>query len=225
MDKKSYNGHRKRLRDRYLLSGIDGFLPHEILEMILDSAIPRSNNNPLAKELIDIFGSVNGVMNATVKELCNVPGIGEKSAIQLKIHKDIANYLNYEKIPKTDALTSISQVIDYLNLNLKGKINEEFVVIYLNNSNSVIKLKAVSKGSVNEAKVYVSNIIREALNNGASGLILVHNHPGGSLKPSQSDIDITAKIKKAASYFNIRVLDHFIITNDNYFSFAGDNLL
>ncbi len=225
MDIKDYSGHRKRLRDRYLLSGISGFLDYEVLELILNTSIQRTNTYSIAKDLLDKYSSLNAIMNANVEDLCRVKGIGEKCAIQIKLFKDVSTYLKKETILNQDGLTSIKQVIDYLNTYLKGKSNEEFLVIFLNNSNIIQRINSISKGTVNEAKVYVRNIIKQCLDYGSSGIILVHNHPGGSTKPSQSDIDITIKIKKAASYFNIRVLDHFIITNDNYTSFAGENLL
>jgi DNA repair protein RadC len=164
-------------------------------------------------------------MNAPIEELMQIEGIGRESAIAIKLFKDVSVFLALEKLGNRDFITSIGDVVEYLNIYFKGKHYEEFLVIFLNNSNQILKLETVSKGTVNEAKVYIRNIVRNCLNYNSTGIILVHNHPGGSMKPSQSDIDITHKIKTACSYFNIRVLDHFIITGDGYLSLASENLI
>jgi len=224
-NKTSNSGHRKRLRDRYLSVGIDGFSPKEVLALILNNAIKRADTKSIADNLLIKFGDINSTLNAPVEELIKIDGIGKESAIAIKLFKDVSVFLAKEKVIHKECVTSINEVIEYLNSYFKGKHYEEFVVIFLNNSNQILRIDSVSQGTVNEAKVYVRNIVKSCLEFNSTGIILVHNHPGGSLKASQSDIDITLKIKTACSYFNIRVLDHFIITYDGYLSFAGENLI
>ena len=228
IDKKDpphYAGHRKRLKEKYKINGIDGWLDHEVLEFALAFAIPRKDTKPIAKELLSNFKTFNGILDADFDKLNKIKGISEHTALFIRFMKDITvRYFEKELINK-DLISTPEAVYDYLKASLKGISDEEFKALFLNNENRLLALETIQKGTINKSVVYPRQIVERALHNHAAGVIIAHNHPSGSLKPSNSDIKITKIIRDALDTIDIPLLDHIIIGGNGYFSFKENNYL
>ena len=224
-EKPHYWGHRKRLRERLVKTGAEGLHDYEILELLLTYAFPRKDVKPLAKKLIEHFGSFSNVLDASVEELQKVPGLTLRSALLLPLVKEASSAYLVEKMGQKDLLTSPQIVVDFARVKLAGKTNEIFMVIYLNIRNEVIDHEILHEGTLDSSVVYPRRIIEGAVNHHASGLLLIHNHPSGHTDPSAEDKHITQAILKAAQTMDIRVLDHIVVGKGGYFSFAQNHLL
>lgn len=223
--KPHYFGHRGRMKDKFLASGFDSFADYEILEFALYFSIERIDTKPLAKELIKKFGSVKQVLDADFEDLCNNSGLSRHSAIFLKFLKEMAGYYSYLDVKSSEPLSSPDAVVDYLISVLSGEKVEKFYLVLLDSGNKVIECKEIESGTVNKSVVMPRKIAEAALNNKSSAVIIAHNHPGGTLKPSQNDIDATVAVKAALQTLDITVLDHIIISGNKYFSFKQYNLI
>jgi DNA repair protein RadC len=224
-DKPHYHGHRQRLRQRLLQGGIEAIKDYEALELLLAYAIPRKDTKPLAKALIEKFGSLRKVFEAEPEELLQVEGIGERTASFLKIIPAVFELSLKEDILNKPVFNSPDRVVDYLKVSMGGSSDEQFRVLFLDNQNRLIKEVIISEGTVDQAHVYPRKVLEKALNHRASGMILVHNHPGGSPAPSNADISLTNKLRELSTELNIRLLDHLVITRTGYFSFNQEGLL
>ncbi|MCD4827846.1 MAG: DNA repair protein RadC [Candidatus Cloacimonetes bacterium] len=213
------------MRQRYMRGGLAGFHDYEVLELILSYSHVRRDTKPVAKRLIDRFGSVTAVISAPVSQLTEVDGVGERTALLLKLFRDTGEYHMRESILGRNAVAGSKEVYDYLMRFAKGRLIEEFKVIYLNAQNIILDEETLSKGTVNETKVYPRIICEHALIRHAAAVIVAHNHPGGSLKPSTGDIAITAQLQRALALLDIRLLDHIVVTGEGFFSFAAEKLL
>lgn len=210
-------GHRQRMFNRFSVSGFNGMAEHEILELILFTAIPRRDVKPLAKKLLLRFGSVAAVLDAEKTELLKLPGIGERTATQLKLYREIVTlYVGQTKI-KRETLNSGRAVADFARVKLGGSRYENFMVLFLNTQNKLIDFD-VTQGTVNRATVYPRNIAKRALELHADAVILAHNHPGGNAMPSAEDIAITGVIKEALNAVEVRLIDHIVVTPSDYLS-------
>jgi len=223
--KPGYIGHRQRIKDKYKKSGIDGWLDYEVLELALSYAIPRKDTKPIAKELITRFQTINGVLDADRKELKSLAGISEHTALFLSLLKDIAILYLESGLHKKDLLASPEVVYGYLKASLKGSVNEEFKTLFLNRSNQLIAVETLQTGTVNRSVVYPRKIVERALYHHAVGVIIAHNHPSGTLKPSQDDCTVTKTIRDALNTVEISLLDHIIIADNSYFSFNEKGLM
>ncbi|RME66728.1 MAG: DNA repair protein RadC [Nitrospirae bacterium] len=224
-DSPHYHGHRGRLRQRFLDSRGEALQGYELLEMLLFYSIPRKDTKPLAKALLKRFGSVAGVLDATYEELCQVDGIGPATAVHIKLIKRLIEEYKRSSIQSGHRLSSPEAVIEYLKVKMAGLKDEQFRVLYLDNQNRLIKESIIQEGTPTEAVVYPRRVIEEALRVKATGMILVHNHPSGSLEPSQSDRLLTEKLKLLAEALGLRLVDHFIVTPQGYTSFHHKGLL
>jgi len=220
-----YWGHRKRLRERLLKMGAEGLRDYEILELLLTYAFPRKDVKPLAKKLINHFGSFSNILDASVEELQKVPGLTQRSAFLLPLVKEASGTYLAEKMRQKDLLTSPKAAIEFARAKLAGKTNESFMIIYLNTRNEAIDYEILYEGTLDSSVVYPRRIIEGAINHHASGLLVVHNHPSGHTDPSAEDKHITQAILKAAQTMDIRLLDHSIVGKGGYFSFAENRLL
>ena len=218
-------GHRKRLRDRFEKNGSSAFSEHELLELLLTYAIPVKDVKPLAKLLLKRFGSLVGVLDADITELKKVEGMGAVSAILISLSKELHTEYHAEKLKNLKSLSSPTAVIEFVRSKLAGKRDELFMVIYLNAKNRILEFEVHAEGTVDHSAVYPRKIIRKALENNASGLILAHNHPSGESDPSKGDIELTDSMKKICSTMNIRLLDHIIVGKLGDFSFHRKKLL
>lgn len=221
-DMNSKKDHKKRLRARYEKNGLDGFHDYEVLELILSYSLVMRDTKELAKELIKRFGSLIGVLNASNDELAKFEGLGSRTAIMIKLFRDTMTFALSDKIMKEEWITSCQDVYEYMKTYYKGMRNEEFKVIYLNSRHYIIDEETLFRGTNNEAKIYIRNLIEQVIKKGAAAIIIVHNHPGGTLKASEEDIMITQKIKKVLGYINVNLLDHIVVGDNDYISLASE---
>lgn len=218
-------GHRSRLRQRLLVGGTDAIADHEIIEYLLMLAIPRRDTKPLAHALIKRFGSLAGVLNADTGALAKHPGMGETSAAALKIVAVAARRMAREAVRGAPVLASWQALIDYLTIDMAHLTVERVRVLYLNHQNMLVDDWHVSDGSINEAAIHPREVIRRALDLGATALILVHNHPSGAPQPSRADIQITNQIAEAGRLLGVVVHDHVIIGREGHVSFKAKGLI
>ncbi|MDD5772733.1 MAG: DNA repair protein RadC [bacterium] len=222
--KPHYLNHRKRLKEKYKKSGFGGWQDYEVLEFALSYAIPRKDLKPIAKELMTKFKTLNGVFDADIEELKEIKGISDHTAIFIRFLKDIsARYLE-KGICERDLVASPQAVYNYLKASLKGACDEEFKALFLNNRNSLLAIETIQRGTVNKSVVYPRKIVERGLYLHASSLIIAHNHPAGTLTPSEDDIRITKKIFESLKLVDILLLDHVIIAGNKYFSFKEEGL-
>jgi DNA repair protein RadC len=219
-----YTGHRQRLRERFLKSGHNALADYELLEIILYGANPRSDTKPLAKKLLDHFGRFGAVFNATPAELAKVEGISDAAIVAIKAVQATAERLLKEEASEGPIIQSWTALLDYCRVSMGHKKTEEFHVLFLNHKNRLIGDEA-QQGTVNHAAVYPREVVKRALELGASAIILVHNHPSGDPNPSKDDIEITKQIKNAATALNLGLHDHLIIAGAKHYSFKSNGLL
>ena len=219
------SGHRARLRKRLLEGGIDALGDHEVIEFLLMGAIPRRDVKPIARTLLTRFGSLAGVLNADPRALANHPGMGEASAAALGIVAVAARRLARQGVRDQPVLGSWQALIDYLTIDMAHLTVERVRVLYLNVQNHLILDHHVGDGSIDEAAIHPREVIRKALDLGASALILVHNHPSGSPQPSRADIQITQRIAEAGRLLGVAVHDHVIIGREGHVSLKAKGLI
>jgi DNA repair protein RadC len=213
------------LRERFVKGGAEAMPDYEMLELVLFAAVPRRDTKPLAKALIARFGSFAEVIAAKPARLLEIPGVGEAVVSQLKIVEAAAQRLAKGKVMGRPALSSWAALLDYCMAAMARSQNEEFRVLFLDRKNVLVADEVQSKGTVDHAPVYPREILRRALEHGASALILVHNHPSGDPTPSRADIDMTREIAAAAKALKIAVHDHLVIGRNGHASFKALGLL
>ena len=218
-------GHRKRLRDRFLKGGLAGFHDYEIVELLLSLGTPRRDCKQPAKEAIRRFRTLRGVLEASLEELQEINDIGAHNAFGIKLAQEVARKFLKEKIVDKPVYTSSQEIFDFLYHSMRDLKKETFKVIYLNSQNQIIDIAGLFEGTVNISVVHPREAIEGALKNNAVSLIFVHNHPSGNPAPSQSDRAVTRELVYAGSIMQIRVLDHIIIGDNTYFSFAAGGLI
>lgn len=218
-------GHRQRLRQRLLEAGAEAFHDHELLEYLLGLTIPRRDTKPLAKRLIHEFGSFENVISAEPAALRGHGGLSESSVAALKFVQAAALRLVKARVVGRPVLSSWQALQDYLHADMAHSIIERFRVLFLNNKNVLIREEVLSEGTVNHTAVYVREIIKRALELGATALILVHNHPSGDPTPSADDIAMTREIVEAGRRLGITVHDHLVIGRTGTRSFKSLGLL
>ncbi len=222
---KSNEGHRQRLREKFLNSGLDGFHDYEIIELLLTLGTPRSDCKQPAKDALKKWGSLKAVLEAPPKELKKIKGIGDHNVFGLKLTQDVARRYLADRIVDMDYIQSSEDVLNYLRHNLRDKSQELFMVIYLNGRNQILKMETLFEGTLNTSAVYPREVVKKALENDASALVLVHNHPSGNPSPSKDDLTITKKLKEAARTIDIYIHDHLIIAGNDVYSFSDHGLI
>lgn len=219
------SGHRSRLRKRLLEGGAEALADYEVLEYLLFAAIKQGDTKPVAKALIDRFGSLAGVLNAESGALQDVKGVGETSAAALKCVALAARRMARSEVVQKPVLGSWQALLDYLTIDMAHLTVERVRVLYLNAQNRLILDHHVGDGSIDEAAIHPREVIRRGLDIGATALILVHNHPSGNPEPSRADIQITNKIAEASRLLGITVHDHVIIGRDGHTSLRAKGLI
>jgi DNA repair protein RadC len=204
-------GHRARLRRRLFEGGPEALLEHELIEYLLALALPRRDTKPLAKKLIRDFGGFGRLLSADAEAIMRVGDVSEGAAAAIKIAQATALRLLESKVMDQPVLGSWQALLDYLRADMGALAVERVRILYLNARNMLIRNEPMSEGSVDEAAVYVREVIRRALEYHATALILVHNHPSGDPQPSQQDIRLTREIVEAARPLGISVHDHVIV--------------
>ncbi|GAA6165614.1 DNA repair protein RadC [Pelagimonas sp. KU-00592-HH] len=217
--------HRQRLRERFLEGGASAMPDYEILELVLFRAIPRQDVKPLAHKLLETFGDFNGVLSAPIPRLKEVKGVGDAIVLELKIIEAAAHRLARSRVLQRPILSSWDALIDYCHTAMAHRETEQFRVLYLDTKNTLIADEEQAKGTVNHVPVYPREVVKRALETNASALILVHNHPSGDPTPSQSDIEMTAKVKAAAEALGLTLHDHIIIGKSTELSFRSEGYL
>lgn len=218
-------GHRERLRARFKKVGVDGVQDYELLELILFRAIPRRDVKPLAKELIAAFGGFPQVVAAPIERLKEIKGVSENVAQELKIVQAAAIKLSQARILKRPVISSWNDLLSYCRAAMADEKTELFRILFLDKKNILIADEVQQRGTVDHTPVYPREVVKRALELGASAIILVHNHPSGDPTPSRADVEMTNQIVKAAAALNIRVHDHLVIGHEKYASFKTLGLL
>lgn len=218
-------GHRQRLRKRFLAAGAGALADYELLELLLFLSHPRGDVKPLAKTLLKRFRSFAETISAEPAELMAVPGIGEASVVALKTAQAAAVRLLGQPLMKRPVLSGWDQLLAYCRAAMAYEKVEQFRVLFLDRRNLLIADEVQQTGTVDHTPVYPRELVRRALELGASAIIMVHNHPSGDPSPSQADIEMTKAVAKAAQALGITVHDHVVIGRDGHFSFKSAGLL
>ena len=218
-------GHRKRLREKFIKSGLSGFHDYEIVELLLSLGTPRKDCKQQAKEAIKRFKTLRGVLAASLDELQQIDGIGRHSAFGIKLVQEVAKEFLKEKIIDKPIYKSAQEIFDYLYHSMRDLKKEVFKAIYLNSQNQIIETADLFEGTISSSSISPREVIESAIKYNAASLIFVHNHPSGNPEPSMSDKELTRDLVYAGSIMRIRVLDHIVIGNNRYFSFAGEGLI
>jgi len=225
MEAKSREGHRKRLRERFNQSGLAAFLDYEIVELMLTLGTPRSDCKPQAKEAIKRFKTLRGVLEAPPEELQKIKGIGPTHIFVIKFMQDVAREFLKEQVLDKPYCRSSREVFDYLYHSMRDLKKEVFKVLFLDSQNRVVEIEDPFEGTLNASAIYPREIIQGAVKHNAAALIFVHNHPAGNPQPSDNDKQITQDLVFAGNIMQIKVLDHIIIGENRYFSFADAGLI
>lgn len=211
-------GHRARLRQRLLGSGAEGFLDHELLEYVLALAIPRRDTKPLAKQLLAEFGGLPSVLAAEPTALLRFPGMTEPAAAACKFVEACATRARQRAVIGRRLIDGWDALIDYLHAAQAHGIREIFRVIYLNARNFMIADEILGEGTVDQAPVYVREVMKRAMELGATAVVLVHNHPSGDPQPSRDDIALTKEIIAVGKVMGVQVHDHLVIGHSGHAS-------
>ena len=218
-------GHRKRLREKFLSSELAGFHDYEVIELLLTLDTPRKDCKPAAKAALNRFKSLQGVFEASKEELCRVEGIGPKNVFGIKLIKAVAQRYLEKKLLGKETIHNSKDLINYLNSYIRDRNRESFVMILLDAKNRVLATQTLSEGTLTASSVYPREVLRTALEHHAAAVIFAHNHPSGDTKPSHEDISITRQLVFACKVMGIQVHEHLIIGGDGHFSFADEGRL
>jgi DNA repair protein RadC len=213
-------GHRERLRQRFLAAGLDGFLDYEVIELLLTLATPRKDCKDAAKRALEKFKTLQGVLEADARELLEVPGIGPRNMLGIKLVKAVSERFLAKKVMSRDAIANSQDLYVYLNGAMRDKTRERFMAIFLDSKNRVIGMETLFEGTLTASGVYPREVVRPALQHHAAALILAHSHPSGEPRPSGEDMAITRQLIFAGRIMGITVHEHVIIGDNRYFSFA-----
>jgi len=224
-DTPHYAGHRARLRTRFLKAGGEALADYELLELILFRAIPRRDVKPLAKTLIQKFGSFADTLAASPGRLAEVAGLGEAAITEIKIVQAAALKLSQAQVLNRPAISSWQALLDYCTASMATHVIEQFRILFLDRKNVLIADEIQQKGTVDHTPVYPREVIKRALELGASAVILVHNHPSGDVTPSRADIEMTKLIVKAGEGVGVKVHDHLIVGRQGHASFKTLRLI
>jgi DNA repair protein RadC len=219
------SGHRSRLRTRFLKGGTDAVADYELLEIILFAAKPRGDVKPLAKALLKRFGNFAGVIQAPIPHLQEMEGVGDAVVASIKIIEASCKHLLRDQLHDRPIINSWTSLLDYCKLAMGSNTVEEFRILFLNSKNMLMLDEVQQTGTVDHTPVYPREVMKRALEVGASALILAHNHPSGDPTPSKADIDMTRTLADAARPLGIRIHDHLIIARHKHYSFKSSGLL
>ena len=220
-----HDGHRVRMKNRFLEHGLDSFDDHNVLELLLFYAIPRGDVNPLAHELVTRFGSLSAVFDAPLDELMKVPGIGENTALLIKLIPQMSRRYMISRTRNDNILNSTEKAGNYLMQFFYAERDEVVYMACLDAKCKVINCKLIFRGSVNSANISVRKLVENALLYNATSVIIAHNHTSGIALPSQEDISTTRKIEDALRAVDIILNDHIIVADDDYVSLADNGIL
>ena len=213
-----HEGHRARLRKRFRESGLDSFEPHNVLELLLFYAMPRGDTNPLAHRLINEFGSLSGVLEASPEDLMKVPGVGENVATFLTMIPQIARKYMEDKSEVRGNIEGVTAAGDYILSRFLGRSEENVLLVAVDNRNCILASRFIAEGDATSANISKRKVVEEALRMGATKVILAHNHPSGILTPSAEDETCTKTVAKDLAVVGIPLDDHMIVSGSKYLS-------
>lgn len=223
--KELVSGHRARAKEKLLKSKSNSLYDYEILELLLFNSIPRKDVKPLAKKLIQTFGSLGKTLYASPENLSLIPGISKSTIALFRLMQETLKRVTKEQLSENTLIGSWDQLIAYARTSIGYKATENLHILYLNAKNFLITDEIHDHGSTNSISIYPREVAKSALYHDASSVILIHNHPSGVTKPSKADISITNDIQKALISINVSVIDHVIISSNSYYSFKANGLL
>jgi len=223
-EKPHYWGHRARVRERVMKSGVEAMADYELLELLLFYSIERIDTKPLAKKLLDRFGTLGDIFAAEPAQLREFE-IDQKTLIHFRAMREVGRRLAERKVKDMPVLTNWQQLIDYCHAALAHEKTEQFRILFLDRKNVLIADEIQQRGTIDHTPVYPREVVKRALAHNAAALILVHNHPSGDPKPSRDDIEMTKEIKKAAEALGISIHDHLVIGRKGHASFRSLGLL
>ena len=213
-----HEGHRDRLRQRFLAEGLDQFTDVPVLEILLFYCIARKDTNPIAHALLDHFGSLSQVLEAPMEELCKVEGIGENTAVFLRLVTQVGRCYLTDRASKAKVLPTLESCAKYLQTYFFGRNVETVYLLCLDAKCKMLCCKKLSEGDVNSTSISVRKIVETALTTNASSVVLAHNHPGGMAVPSNADVQTTSNIAAALRAVDVNFIDHILVTDDDYVS-------
>lgn len=219
-----HEGHRERIKKKYITEGIDGFHDHEVLELALYYAIPRKNTNEIAHLLLNKFGSLSGVFDAPLNMLKEVDGMGESSSLFLKLIPDLARVYMDSASSHKGKVMSIKQSCDKISLQFIGRSEEVVALMLFDAKGKILYNGIINKGTVNSVDLYARRIIEMIVLYNASAGLIAHNHPSGLAIPSQDDLESTFKLKKIFENMGVKFIDHIIVADGDYVSLESTDL-
>jgi len=218
-------GHRNRVKERFLKEGPERFTDEDLLELLLIFSIPYKDTRKLARELLNHYKTLDSVLDASLEELSKFKGLKEKSALPLKVVKEVARRYLKAKALKTEYLKSPQEVYDYLKYEMQNLTRETLKAIFLDAKSKILGIETLFEGTITESAVYPREIFAKAVEKKAVSLILVHNHPSGDTNPSKADIKLTKNLILAGYLLQCKIIDHIIIGKDGYFSMAEKGII
>ena len=225
MSKVSHEGHRKRMKQRFLSEGMDSFNDYQVLEMLLYYGIPYKDTNATAHVLFEKYGSLSGVFGADYRELSETPGISSHVAILIKMVPELTRRYSMDRWKEKTQITDSKNAGLYATSLFIGIEYEAFYMICLDSQSRVIMPVLISEGTIDEAMIYPRVIVENALRHKAAIVILSHNHPGGSTEPSPADIEMTKKLQGTLEIISVKIMDHIIVAGEKYTSLAEKRLM
>jgi len=220
-----HEGHRERLRERAIRNGIESLETHELLELFLFAYIPMKDTNTIAHDLLDTFGSISAVLDADIEDLLTVKNMTKRAAIALhSIPFIIKGYINSKNSPKKN-LSTIANAVEFIRSETQFLTKERLYILCLDIHFNLVKSVMISSESADHVNVSMTDIHCAVIRNGCKNILIGHNHPGGSLLPSDEDISLTKDIINSMAYLNVEVLDHIIVAGNGYYSFREKGLL
>ena len=209
-----HDGHRNRLKNRFLNEGLTNFEDHNVLELLLFYSIPRSDTNEIAHELLNKFGSLHGVFEAGMEDLMSINGISRHSAVLIKMIPELFVVYGRDKVRDIQKINSSDDAKQFFIPRFYGKVREEVQIVLLDDKMNIIKWVKIYEGSVNSANVPIRKIVEIAIENRATNVIIAHNHPTGLILPSKDDLRATAKVREALALEDVKLLDHVIVSDN-----------
>ena len=218
MAQQIHSGHRDRLKQRFLQQGLDGFTDIQALELLLFYSIPRQDTNPIAHRLLDHFGSLSQVLEASAEELMRIGGISEHTAVLLTLMNQMGRFYLVDKARREQVLPTIADCARYLQPYFSGRLKETVYLLCLDAKCKALCCKEIGEGGINSAGISVRKVVETAIREGASTVVLAHNHPSGIAIPSPEDVQTTRRIAAALHSVEVILADHIVVAEDDYVS-------
>lgn len=220
-----HDGHRQRVKERFLSEGLEGFAPHEVLELLLFYAVPKRDTNETAHLLLEKFGTLDRVFDAELESLTEVCGIGKNTAVLLKLMPEIAQYYLKERYNKSVKIENTEQMGEYMCSRMGMAGRELFAAAAFDADKNEIAYQVLGEGTISRSEVRIRSLAEFAIKQRADLIVIAHNHVAGAPLPSQADRDTTRKICRALAEIGIKVADHIIVAGDSYYSFAANGIM